>query len=221
MRRLLGPVGGPITFFLVATLVFAGLGWVTVAALRVETAQREAAAQTEIGNNLRVALWRLDGRMLPTLGVEDNRPFYHYAPADPSTPYGAAATPLLAATLPDWMKLHFQLDPVGGWESPQVLDPVVAERIRQAWPELPLRNLGGEREQVLTKLKLTCPAQSTCDALAARDPNFGDESPPPVAPVITLTTPPAAESTPNTAPPAANDSPPKSSPSPNEAPARP
>ena len=39
-RRLLGPVGGPILFFCVAALVFAGLGWVTVAALRVETSQR-------------------------------------------------------------------------------------------------------------------------------------------------------------------------------------
>src|SRR5262245_18003467 len=145
-RRLLGPVGGPIAFFLVAALVFGGLGWVTYSALGVEAAQREAAARAELGANLRVALWRLDGRMLPTLGVEDSRPFYHYVPADPNSPYGAAATPLLAATLPDWMKLHFQLDPVSGLASPQVLDAAVADRIRLAWPELPLRNLDIGRE---------------------------------------------------------------------------
>ena len=33
-RRLLGPIAGPIVFFLVAGLIFAVLGWVTVAALR-------------------------------------------------------------------------------------------------------------------------------------------------------------------------------------------
>src|SRR5262245_49532365 len=118
-RRLLGPVGGPVVFFLVAVLVFAGLGWVTYMALGVERAQREAAARAEVGHNLRVALWRLDGRMLPALGVEDSRPFYHYDSADPTGAYGPAATPLLAATLPEWMKLHFQLDPTDGWRSNQ------------------------------------------------------------------------------------------------------
>ena len=99
-RRLLGPVGGPILFFCVAALVFAGLGWVTVAALRVETSQRESAARAELEATLRVALWKLDCRMLPTLGVEDSRPYYHFSPGDISTTYGPASAPLLAADLP-------------------------------------------------------------------------------------------------------------------------
>src|SRR3954469_14422170 len=115
LRRLLGPVSGPFMFFLIAALVFAGLGWVTVAALRGEGAQREAASRAELGNNLRVALWRLDGRMLPGLGVEDSRPFHHYNSADPLSGSTAGPTPLLAAPLPEWMKLHVQLDPVAGW----------------------------------------------------------------------------------------------------------
>src|SRR5262249_16881882 len=139
-RRLLGPVGGPFMFFLIAALVFAGLGWVTVAALRVEEAQREAAAQAELGNNLRVALWRLDGRMRAAVGGEDGGPFYHYIPADPLSGTTAGPTPLLAAPLPDWMKLHVQLDPESGWDSPQVLSPEAAERVSEAWPDLPLRN---------------------------------------------------------------------------------
>src|SRR5947199_5716544 len=123
MRRLLGPVGGPVTFFLIAALVFAGLGWVTVAALRVEEAQREASARAELGSKLREALWRLDGRMLLPLGGEDGRPFYHYSSPDPLSGSTAGPTPLLAAPLPDYMKLHVQLDPVSGWASPQVLAP--------------------------------------------------------------------------------------------------
>ena len=111
-RRLFGPVSGPIAFFLVAALVFAGLGWVTYSALGVERSQRESAARAEMGNNLRVALWQLDSRMLPALGVEDSRPYYHYAPPDP------AATPLFVANLADWMKLHFQLDPADRMDVP-------------------------------------------------------------------------------------------------------
>src|ERR1700742_3557044 len=94
-RRLLGPIVGPILFFLVAILVFGVLGWVTHSALMVERAQREAAARAELGSNLRVALWRLDARMLPALGVEDSRPFYHYGPVDPNYGYGVATIPLL------------------------------------------------------------------------------------------------------------------------------
>ena len=55
IRRLLGPVGGPILFFVVAALVFAGLGWVTVASLRVEQDQRETAAQAERAGKLRLS----------------------------------------------------------------------------------------------------------------------------------------------------------------------
>src|SRR5579871_3464677 len=150
-RRLLGPIGGPILFFMAAGLVFCVLGWVTHSALSVERAQREAAARAELGSNLRVALWRLDGRMLPALGVEDSRPFYHYGPVDPSGEFGfgVATTPLLVTALPEWMRLHFQLDEANGWESPQVLNAELAERVRQAWPDLPLRNVNGEREAVL------------------------------------------------------------------------
>src|SRR5262245_2845126 len=169
MRRLLGPVGGPITFFLVATLVFAGLGWVTVAALRVEAAQREAAAQAELGNNLRVALWRLDGRMLPALGVEDSRPFYHYNSPDPLSGSTAGPTPLLAAPLPDWMKLHIQLDSANGWDSPQVLSPAACARVNDAWPELPLRNVTNDRAETLNSLRGNYPSRSTLELLAARE----------------------------------------------------
>jgi signal transduction histidine kinase len=165
-RRLLGPIGGAIAFGLVALLVFSGLGWVTYSALQVEQAQREAAARAEQGANLREALWRLDGRMLPTLGVEGSRPFYQYAPPDPTTVAGAAATPLLAATLPAWMKLHFQLDPTRGWESPQVLDPTLTERIRQVWPDLDLRNFDDERVQVLADLRANFPVLPTCAQFA-------------------------------------------------------
>jgi signal transduction histidine kinase len=167
-RRLLGPVTGPVLFVMAAAAVFAVLGWVTHSALTVEQAQREAAARAELGSNLRVALWRLDGRMLPALGVEDGRPYYQYGPSDPNYGYGVATTPLLVTSLPDWMRLHFQLD-ADGWGSPQVLSPDVAERVREAWPDLPLRNVNPEREQVLQEIRRKFPARETLEALASRD----------------------------------------------------
>ncbi len=168
-RRLLGPAGGAILFFLVATLVLSVLGWLTHSALQVERAQRESAARAELESNLRVALWRLDGRMLPAFGVEDSRPFYHYGPVDPNFGYGVAATPLLVTILPDWMKLHFQLDEICGWDSPQVLHVDVAERIRAAWPDLPLRNLDAEREKVLAECRRLYSALELLELFASRD----------------------------------------------------
>ncbi|HSQ56282.1 MAG TPA: hypothetical protein VLM40_11130, partial [Gemmata sp.] len=176
-RRLLGPVSGAIVFFLIAALVFAGLGWVTFAAIGVERAQREAAARAEMGNNLRVALWRLDGRMLPALGVEDSRPYFHYAPPDP------ASTPLLGATLPDWMKLHFQLDPISGWSSPQVLDDhAVATAVRDAWADLPVQNLNGFRCAVRDDLREKFPPTAACETFAARDRAIAEDPLPLAAP---------------------------------------
>jgi len=159
---------GAGAFLVLAGLVFAVLGWVTVAALRVEGAQREAAARAELGNNLRVALWRLDGRMLPALGVEDNRPFHHYNPADPLAGNTTGPTPLLAAPLPDWMKLHVQLDPNTGWESPQVLPSAACARVNEAWPDFPLRNSTDDRAAALRALRTHYPAPVALDWFAAR-----------------------------------------------------
>ncbi len=177
-RRLFGPLSGPIAFFLVAALVFAGLGWVTYSALGVERSQRESAARAELGNNLRVALWQLDSRMLPTLGVEDSRPYYHYAPPDP------AATPLFVATLPDWMKLHFQLDPSRGWTSPLVCEPEVADLVREAWAEVSPHNMSPERAQVLNDLIFRCPAGPTYDLFAATDRSIPADSYSLAAPLV-------------------------------------
>lgn len=180
-RRLLGPIGGPIIFFLIAGLVFSGLGWVTVASLRVEEAQREAAAQAELSNNLRIALWRLDGRMLPSLGVEDSRPYHHYATymvGDATAIYGPASAPLLATALPDWMRLHFQVDPDTGWQSPQVLTSEAVEELRRDWPTLPLRNTTPERVALVDSLRVKYPARRVAEVFAARELTSFPPAPP-------------------------------------------
>src|SRR5205085_1564504 len=114
IRRLCGPWGGACTFALVAALVIGGLGWVTAAALKVEAAQRESAAQAAQSDGLRVALWRLDASLFTPLGLEDARPYQHYAPVYAPFNFAEAGeaaavsqlrlpSPLLSAALPEWM----------------------------------------------------------------------------------------------------------------------
>ena len=176
--RLFGPAGWCAAFVCIAALVIGGLGWVTAASLNVENAQREAKAQAERASKERLALWRLDGRMLPALGLENNRPFAHYTALH--VPLGVIdseqdaavanslrlPSPLLSAELPDWMVLHFQIDPETGWESPQVIPPETAERLRS--PHFTLANVTAQREKLLAELRSQFPADAVLGTLAER-----------------------------------------------------
>ncbi len=105
---LRGKPAGLVIYLIIAALVIGGLGWVTVAALRLEKqqwaaqaeleqkqweARKNAAeyaktrlalaqrigAQQELSTRLRLALWRLDSRVFPVIAKEGSRPFYHYS----------------------------------------------------------------------------------------------------------------------------------------------
>lgn len=184
-RRVLGPVGGAVIFCGVAALVFAGLGWVTVAGLRVEEAQREAAAQAALSGNLRVALLRLDARMLPALSGEDIRPYYHYA--GDSTTTQPEPSPLLEAGLPPWMRLHFQIDPDADWDSPQVPPAEAMDYFRLTCPPTALVNATPDRRDLLATCQTRFPARQVADVLSGRDrpvPSDGAvPSPSPLPPV--------------------------------------
>ncbi|MBX9579912.1 MAG: hypothetical protein K2X87_06350, partial [Gemmataceae bacterium] len=185
MNRLLGPVGGAAIYLLVAGLVFAGLGWVTLVGLRVEREREEAAARAELGHDLRAALWRLDGRLAAVLGGEDARPYPHYTPFNPATdpggPYGPGCAPLLSAELPDWMRLHVEFDEPGGWTSPQVLPEDAKIDLRARWPDLPLRNTTEDRIELLDRLNREYPARHAGRLLAALDRPARPPVPPPAA----------------------------------------
>src|SRR5688572_3891251 len=135
-----GKLTSLLSFLGIAALLLGGLGWATRAALRVEEEQRLAAAnrraaedlfqaKKERADALRAALWRLDARFAPALGREESRPFPQYVALH--TPFPALTgtwiacapgqvylpSPLLTAELPEWMRLHFQIDQ-NGWTSP-------------------------------------------------------------------------------------------------------
>ncbi len=161
---LRGKRGALIAFVLISTLVAGGLGWVTAAALRLEQQQLEARAEAEHYNKLRLALWRLDTLIAPALAKEDSRPYNHYSAifAPPlvlqtgGKPYVQGTvlepSPLLSADVPDWMLLHFQVDPDSGWRSPQVLSQRLADLLEKTGIQLPPKKVMRERQQLLAEL---------------------------------------------------------------------
>lgn len=178
IRRFLRPWGAGIVYATIAALVIGGLGWVTVMSLNVEKANREAQALAERMNQERIALWRLDSQLLPSLSLENNRPFSHYAALNTTYPAVDSQesrltrsvlrlpSPLLSAELPNWMLLHFQLDAENGWQSPQVLPDGTAEQLRQPPLSLPLTNVTALRSEKLDKLRNDFPTPEILNYLA-------------------------------------------------------
>lgn len=188
-RRLFCPVGACVAFAFVILLVAGGLAWVTVESLGVEAAQREAAVRADRANKERLALWRLDGQILPTLGVENNRPFAHYValhtgfPAvdsqdDTFAPWSVRLpSPLLNAELPDWMLLHFSLDATTGWASPQVIPPDLANTLCTPPLNLALVNVTQERRSQLDSLQQRFPVAAVLSALDDYERQYRDDEP--------------------------------------------
>jgi signal transduction histidine kinase len=179
-----------LSFFGIAFLILGGLTWATHAALCVEEAQNNAAAtareserifqiRKERDDNLRLALWRLDSRLSPTVAREESRPYPHYialhTPFPAMTPGGVACapgtfylpSPLMNAEIPDWIKLHFQLDASHGWTSPQVIPEDLQKMLRKQPLELALSNVTGERFDLLASLKERYPAEGIMRTLKA------------------------------------------------------
>lgn len=187
--RLFSPTRVVLGLVLLAALVVGGLAWVSVAALGVEAAQREADARNEAATRERFALWRLDGFLLPVVGLENNRPYSHYfatyAPAavaldaagDPTADPGRIPSPLLTADLPPWMTLHFQLDPERGWESPQVISVALEDRLSNEPFGLSLVNCTPQRAKRLNELRAKFPASDAARALADQERSEPDEPP--------------------------------------------
>ncbi len=157
---LRGKKGGALAFAAIVLLVIGGLGWVTLAALRLEQEQAQTRAEAERTENLRLALWRMDSLVSPVLVQEDNRPANHYsavfAPSLAISPKGFACppgtvlepSPLIDAELPDWTLLHFQTSDETGWESPQVLSTSLSDRLVGCNMKLPSKD-GIEKRAVL------------------------------------------------------------------------
>jgi signal transduction histidine kinase len=169
---LRGKKGGALAFAAIALLVIGGLGWATMAALRLEREQAQTRAQTERTENLRLALWRMDSYVSPVLAQEDSRPANQYsavfAPSLAINSSGAACSPgtvlepspLLDPEQPDWIMLHFQTSEESGWESPQVLSKSLTQRLYSCNVKVPPADGNLKRAGLLAEMGRQFPHQS-------------------------------------------------------------
>ena len=91
-----------LIFTVCALAVLEGLGWVTWKALRLERAEREARAQADFQELIRLALWRMDSEVTPILAREAARPYFHYQPFYAA---GRAYTRMLQEIQPDEVRV--------------------------------------------------------------------------------------------------------------------
>ncbi len=119
-------------------LLFIGaMSWLTVTALRVDRAERDARVFADTEEAVRLALWRMELALAPLITQESAWPYFFYSSFYPAErAYGRMfgelragellmPSPLLASPSA-YVLLHFQVDPDGTMRSPEV--PVEAMR---------------------------------------------------------------------------------------------
>ena len=112
-------------------VVFAALGWLTWTILRLDRVDEQSRRSAALEENVRLALWRMDSALAPILAQETARPYFTYSAHYPagraydrmfnavSTSDVLVPSPLLDTAIPHVL-LHFQIDPLGSFSSPQV-----------------------------------------------------------------------------------------------------
>ncbi len=120
-----------VIFGFAFAILLAAMGWVSLTALRLDNAQRDARRQAEFEEKVRLALWRMDSLLAPLIVQESSRQYFAYNPSyvagrGYNRMYGALRndeillpSPLLTETSTNVI-LHFQFDPSGTLSSPQV-----------------------------------------------------------------------------------------------------
>jgi len=123
-------------FGVCALALVAAMVWQTRHVLELEAAEIASQRQAARQETLRLALWRMDGRLATWLATESARPYFEYSAYYPlDRPYNAflepvregeflAKSPLLTFESAQ-LRLHFQVDATGNISSPQV--PVLGE----------------------------------------------------------------------------------------------
>ncbi len=118
-------------------VVLAAMGWISLAAVRLERAEAEARRQALVEERTRLALWRMDSSLAPLLAQESVRSSAAYQAFLPTEfldrssakgpPKAALWTPSpLLVDPPPEVLLYFEIGPDGAITSPQV----PAERFR-------------------------------------------------------------------------------------------
>jgi signal transduction histidine kinase len=123
-----------LVFATCCAVLLAAMGWISVTALQLDRLQQHAAQRADFEELVRLALWRMDSWLTPTIVEETARPASAYrALAPAANAYSKTLAPLrqgdvlvpspLLAYNSSNVLLHFQLDAAGNITSPQVPPP--------------------------------------------------------------------------------------------------
>ena len=154
-------------------LGLAGLLWISRMVVGLERREVRARSQAAQEERIRLALWRMDSALAPLVAAESSRPYFQFRAVYPANaayahmydrPAPGAAmlqSPLLAGETPQ-VKLHFQIDPLGRFSSPQVPEGVAAaavapERLAAARTRLGELSRSLSRDHLLARM--TSPAE--------------------------------------------------------------
>ena len=120
-----------VVFGLCLAVVLAAMGWTSMTVIRLDGAEEQARRQSELEENVRLALWRMDSAIAPLIAQESARPYFSYGAFYPTdraytqmfndvqNGEPLSPLPLLNEVVPHTV-LHFQFAPDGKLSSPQV-----------------------------------------------------------------------------------------------------
>jgi len=112
-------------------VIFAAVGWISLAVIQLDQAQSEAQKKAAFEEDVRLALWRMDSALAPLIAQENARPYFAYSAYYPANLiYGNTfvnfnqndimlPSPLLTLNSAQIL-LHFQIAPDNTITSPQV-----------------------------------------------------------------------------------------------------
>ncbi len=121
-----------LAFALAVVAVFAAMGWITAAVLRLDAAEADSRRRAQLEENVRLALWRMDSALAPLIAAEHARPHAAFRerrpngkavkgqPAEPVllNEWFDAPPPPLPGETASFARLYFQLQPSGRITSP-------------------------------------------------------------------------------------------------------
>ena len=118
MSRLIWPA-----FLACAVLLLGALGVISVRVVEAEASRKEAEVQADVGQRVRLAMWRMDSEAAAMLVLENNRPTAQFrAFSDRGAGGEPVPSPLLTHP-PDHAHLYFEVGDDGVLRSPQVPAP--------------------------------------------------------------------------------------------------
>ncbi|BET65499.1 hypothetical protein ASA1KI_04170 [Opitutales bacterium ASA1] len=159
------PLAVALVFAACVAVGFGVLAWFSGVVLRLDREAAEARRLAQREEAVRLALWRMDSALAGIHGLESARPsrdfepFHVLEPAYSSRlePFPAASvwapSPLLGYT-PDFVRLHFRIEPDGSVSSPQSPPPALRDAALRAGVDERTLDLGNEHlERLRTSLE--------------------------------------------------------------------